>query len=158
MDDRLLVRVLNPVADLDEQLQAVAVSGGVAGNVVPDGVELVVNHRFAPDLTATEAVERLATFFAPLLGPDDRFEAVDAQGGAPPSLRDPVLAALVAGSGRPAVAKVGWTDVATCWEQGMPAANFGPGDPLLAHTADEFVDGWELAAVEAVLLGALGAP
>src|ERR1700733_7238481 len=38
-----------------EQLQVVAVEGGVAANVVPDEARLTLNHRYAPDRGATEA-------------------------------------------------------------------------------------------------------
>ncbi len=77
--------------------------------------------------------------------------------GAPPALTDPVLAALVKATGVPAQAKLGWTDVATFAAHGIPATNFGPGDPLLAHTPDEFVTGEELVGVARVLASVLGA-
>lgn len=140
-----------------EQLQAVAVGGGVAGNVVPDEASLTVNFRFAPDRTAgeAEAVVRqlLAESFDPASG--DELAIVDVASGAPPSLGAPVLARLVAETRRPARAKVGWTDVATLAGLGIPATNYGPGDPLLAHTADEHVSRAELDEVRGVLAGLL---
>ncbi|MDA8070108.1 MAG: succinyl-diaminopimelate desuccinylase [Actinomycetota bacterium] len=140
-----------------EQLQAVGVGGGVAGNVVPDEASLTVNFRFAPDRTAgeAEAVVRqlLAGSFDPASG--DELAVVDVAGGAPPSLAAPVLAGLVAATGRPARAKVGWTDVATLAGCGVPATNYGPGDPALAHTADEHVSRAELDEVRRVLAGLL---
>ncbi|HXQ18063.1 MAG TPA: succinyl-diaminopimelate desuccinylase [Acidimicrobiales bacterium] len=132
-----------------EQLQAVDVSGGVAGNVVPDAAQITLNHRFAPDRD-TKAVRQ---FFHGLLDDvmdqekGDRIEFVDEGNGAPPGLGHPVLANLLAASGAPARAKLGWTDVATFYARGIPAANFGPGDPLLAHGPDEHV---ERAALERV--------
>jgi succinyl-diaminopimelate desuccinylase len=124
-----------------EQLQAVAVHGGVAGNVVPDLVTLTLNHRFAPDRSAEQAATHLAACIEDLLDEalGDTIGVVDAADAAPPSLAHPVLDALVTLSGEPPRAKLGWTDVATMWAHGVPAANFGPGDPLLAHRPDEHV-------------------
>ncbi len=136
-----------------EQLQAVLVDGGVAANVVPDRVDLTLNHRYAPDRDAAAAEAALGEVFAGLVDPalGDRVAVVDAADGAPPSLGDPVLAALVARSGAPPRAKVAWTDVARIWEHGIPAANFGPGDPLLAHHPDEHVTQSSLEHVRDVL-------
>ena len=124
-----------------ETLQAVSVQGGIAGNVIPDEVRLVVSHRFAPDRDANAALAGLRVLLEPVLLSEfgDRIEVVDQARAAPPSLGHPLLAALVKASDREPVAKVAWTDVAFFAEHGIPAANFGPGDPLLAHRADEFV-------------------
>ena len=54
-----------------------------------------------------------------------------------PSLSNEHLARLVAITGGSPRGKVGWTDVATFVELGIPATNFGAGDPLYAHRADE---------------------
>lgn len=143
-----------------EQLQAVAVSGGVAGNVVPDAASVTVNYRFAPDRDVLGARHFLDALFDGLLDPSlgDRCEIVDEADGAPPALDHPLLAALVAGSGAPPRAKVGWTDVASFWAHGVPAVNFGPGDPLLAHHPDEHVDRADLERARAVLSALLDAP
>jgi succinyl-diaminopimelate desuccinylase len=82
---------------------------------------------------------------------DDSWVVTDVQPGAPPGLDHALLAALVEASGSRPRAKVGWTDVASFWAHGVPAANFGPGDPLLAHTAGEFVGREELEHAAAVL-------
>jgi len=146
--------VRRPVIDgceYAEQLQVVSVEGGVAGNVVPDRAVVVVNHRFAPDRTPAQAESYVRELLAPHLEPGDHWELLEAAPAAPPALGDPVLAALVAASGAPPRAKVGWTDVAFFAERGVPAANFGPGDPLLAHTPGEHVSSGELARAAAVL-------
>jgi succinyl-diaminopimelate desuccinylase len=146
--------VRRPVIDgceYAEQLQVVSVEGGVAGNVLPDEAVIVVNHRFAPDRTAEQAESAVRELLAPFLEPDDQWELVDASNGAPPSLDHPSLAALVAVSGAPARAKVGWTDVASFAAHGVPAANFGPGDPLLCHTPAEHVSEQELRDAARVL-------
>ena len=136
-----------------EQLQAVAVQGGVAGNVVPDLATLTLNYRFAPDREGSAPRRFLEGLLEGLLDESlgDRLEVVDEAPGAPPSLDDPLLAALVAATGSAPRAKVGWTDVASFWAHGVPAANFGPGDPLLAHHPDERVDRASLERARAVL-------
>lgn len=144
-----------------EQLQAVHVEGGVASNVVPDAASLTVNYRFAPDRDATQAGAELQRLLAPALdaAAGDTLEVQDVAAGAPPSLTAPLLAELAAHSGQPPRAKVGWTDVATFWEAGIPATNFGPGDPRLAHTSDEVVSRQQLQQVHRVLGAVLrGAP
>jgi len=146
--------VRRPVIDgceYAEQLQVVSVEGGVAGNVVPDEAVIVVNHRFAPDRTAEQAESAVRELLDPSMEPGDHWELVGASAGAPPSLGHPMLGALVAASGAPARAKLGWTDVASFWAHGIPAANFGPGDPLLAHTAGEHVSEQELRDTARVL-------
>ncbi|HEY2214558.1 MAG TPA: succinyl-diaminopimelate desuccinylase [Acidimicrobiales bacterium] len=136
-----------------EQLQVVSVSGGVAANVVPDLASVTINFRFAPDRDAANAV----AYVREVLGDSvdeaagDTYEVVDVADGAPPSLGHPLLGALVEHSGASPRAKVGWTDVASFWEHGVPGANFGPGDPLLAHHPDERVTRAQLEQTRSVL-------
>lgn len=143
-----------------EALQAVAVEGGVANNVVPDRVVLTLNHRFAPDRDASAAFGALSAYLAPATDPErgDSVELVTSSPPAPPCLDDPLLARLVALTGTP-TAKLGWTDVAFfSGRLGIPATNFGPGDPLLAHTAGEWVSRQELETAHDVLRALLSAP
>lgn len=135
-----------------ESLQAVGVSGGVAGNVVPDRAELVVNHRFAPDRSVDEAFSYVMEVIGPWIDDSDTVEIVDSAPGAMPALDDEVLASFVERNSLEVVSKLGWTDVARFAELGIPAANFGPGDPLLAHTPDEFLERAPLERVHAALL------
>ena len=134
-----------------EALQAVRIEGGVAANVIPDHVEVLINHRFAPDRSPAEAEAYVRRVVDPWLEPDDEFEVVDVGAAAPPGLGHPLLAALIARNGLGVEAKLGWTDVARFAELGVPAANFGPGDPTLAHTAGEFVTRANLDATLAAL-------
>jgi succinyl-diaminopimelate desuccinylase len=122
-----------------EAVQCVAVTGGVAGNVVPDRATLVINHRFAPDRDAGGAGAWLRSWLEPLIDSTrgDYLSIVEAQPAAAPSLGHPVLKALIAATGAAPKPKLGWTDVAFFAERGIPAINFGPGDPELAHTAGE---------------------
>lgn len=122
-----------------EAVQVVAVSGGVASNVVPDRATLVINHRFAPDRDVESAGGWLCGWLAPCIDPTrgDRLTVLEAQPAAAPSLGHPVLKTLLFATGAPPKAKLGWTDVAFFAERGIPAVNFGPGDPELAHTAGE---------------------
>jgi succinyl-diaminopimelate desuccinylase len=136
-----------------EQLQVVGVEGGVASNVVPDRARVTLNHRYAPDRQWAEAEAFLHELLDPTLelGDGDSWELLDAGDGAPPSLGHPLLKALVDKSGAPPKAKVGWTDVASFWAHGVPAANFGPGDPHLAHHPDERVARVQLERTRDVL-------
>ncbi len=136
-----------------ESLQAVGVNGGIAANVVPDRVTVLLNHRFAPDRDAAEAERSVRDLLEPLLDPaaGDRIDVVEVSPAAAPCLTDPLLARLATATGRPPRAKLGWTDVAFFAERGVPAVNFGPGDPELAHTADERVTEDELERAYAIL-------
>lgn len=124
-----------------ESLQVVRVSGGVAGNVVPDEAALEVSYRFAPDRTPESALRWLEELFEPFLGPGDTVEVVDVAPAAPPAVGHPFVAGMVERHGLEVSAKLGWTDVARFAELGIPAVNLGPGDPTLAHTAGEQVEG-----------------
>jgi succinyl-diaminopimelate desuccinylase len=141
-----------------EQLQVVSVEGGVAANVVPDEARVTLNHRYAPDRAEAQAHAFLHELLDPLLELDDgdSWELLDAGDGAPPSLGHPLLKSLVEKSGAAPKAKVGWTDVASFWAHGVPAANFGPGDPLLAHHPDEHVTRAQLERTREVLAALLG--
>jgi succinyl-diaminopimelate desuccinylase len=126
-----------------EGLNAVGISGGVAGNVIPDEAVVHVNYRFAPSRDAAEASAVVADLFA-----DFEVEIVDLAEGARPGLDDPLVQAFVAAVGAEAKPKYGWTDVARFSALGIPAVNFGPGDPMLAHADDERIpvaeiDGYE---------------
>lgn len=122
-----------------EALQVVRVEGGVAGNVVPDHVEIDLGHRFAPDRTAAQAETDVRELLAPFLEPDDSVELVDVSPAAWPAVDHPCIAALIERHGLGVRAKLGWTDVARFAERGVPAVNLGPGDSTLAHTAEEHV-------------------
>jgi len=117
-----------------EGLNAVFVSGGVAGNVVPDECVVTVNFRFAPDRSEAEATLFVCEFFE---GYD--VTVVDSAPGALPGLDRPAAKAFVDAVGGTVNPKFGWTDVARFTTLGVPAVNFGPGDPLLAHKQDEHV-------------------
>lgn len=121
-----------------ECLNAVSISGGIAGNVIPDRASATLNYRFAPDTSVEQAEAHVREVLADL---PVEITVTDSAGGALPGLdagaaRD-FLAAL--GEDVSIEAKQGWTDVARFATLGTPAVNFGPGDPLLAHTDDEHV-------------------
>ena len=118
-----------------EGLNAVKVEGGVAGNVIPDACVVTINFRFAPDRSESEAFEHVREV---LVGYD--VELTDSSPGALPGLTAPAAAHFVAAVGGTPQAKYGWTDVARFAALGIPAVNFGPGDPNLAHKRDESVE------------------
>lgn len=118
-----------------EGLSAVCVDGGVAGNVIPDAAALDVNFRFAPDRDLAQAEAHVREVFA---GLDVTIERTDGAPGALPGLGAPAAQALIAAAGG-VRAKYGWTDVARFAALGIPAVNYGPGDPNLAHKPEEYV-------------------
>jgi len=129
-----------------ETLQAVHVGGGVATNVVPDEASVTVSFRFAPDRSPADAECEVLGTFGPWLDTDlgDHLEIDEIAPAAPPALDNAALSFLVEASGRAPRAKLGWTDVAFFAERGIPAANFGPGNPALAHGPFEKVERAEL--------------
>ncbi len=134
-----------------EGLNAVSVSGGIAGNVIPDRCVVEVNFRFAPDRSPEQAVAFVRDFFSP-----HEVEVVDLSPGARPGLDQPAAAAFVAAVGGEPRAKFGWTDVARFAAVGVPAVNFGPGDPSKAHADDEFCPVADLHTCHDALLRWLG--
>lgn len=129
-----------------EGLNAVLISGGVAGNVIPDGCTVTINYRYAPNRSPEQAVAHVEEVF-------DGFtvEVDDNAAGALPGLGDEAVATFINILGEPPHPKFGWTDVARFSALGIPAINFGPGDPSLAHTKDEFVPIAELEHCEGAL-------
>jgi succinyl-diaminopimelate desuccinylase len=129
-----------------EGLSAVRIEGGVAGNVVPDRCTVTVNFRFAPDRSPGEALAHVCDVLSP-------YECIvtDSAPGAPPGLTDPKLTEFVRMVGHQPTAKYGWTDVARFAGLGMPAVNYGPGNPDLAHAAEEHVEVRRIAECEALL-------
>jgi len=132
-----------------EALQVVSVEGGVAGNVVPDRATVNVNHRYAPDRSGEEAAAHLREVLGDAVDEagGDTVRLTDNADGARPNLTHPLLASLAAGASEPPVAKLGWTDVAFFAARGIPAVNFGPGDPSVAHAAVECVQRSEMETV-----------
>jgi succinyl-diaminopimelate desuccinylase len=126
-----------------EGLNAVFITGGVAGNVVPDRCTVSVNYRFAPDLSEEQALAHVREVF-------DGFDiqVSDSAAAALPGLGVPAAAAFVEAVGGQVNPKFGWTDVARFSSLGIPAVNFGPGDPHLAHKQDEMVPLDQLHRVE----------
>jgi succinyl-diaminopimelate desuccinylase len=129
-----------------EGLSAVRIAGGVAGNIIPDECVVTVNFRFAPDRAIDDAAEHVRGVFAGY-----NVDVVDAAPAALPRLTDAATAEFVAAIGIPPVAKLGWTDVARFAAMSIPAVNFGPGDPNVAHTRGERVDVDVIVATEQAL-------
>jgi len=139
-----------------EGLNAVRIEGGVAGNVVPDSCRVTVNFRYAPDRDEDQAEAHVREVFADALAAGVALEVTDSAGGALPGLTEPATAEFVAAVGSAPRAKLGWTDVARFAAFGIPALNFGPGNPDLAHQAGEYVRVDRLQPAEDALVAYLG--
>jgi succinyl-diaminopimelate desuccinylase len=126
-----------------EGLNAVKISGGVAGNVIPDLCEVEVNYRFAPSKNIAEAEAHIRSVFAGF-----EVEITDAADGARPGLDAPIAQDFLAAVGGEPRPKYGWTDVARFSALGVPAVNYGPGDPHLAHHDEERVPVAQIVDVE----------
>ncbi|MFH8250385.1 succinyl-diaminopimelate desuccinylase [Microbacterium sp. B2969] len=126
-----------------EGLNAVRIRGGVAGNVVPDLCEVEVNYRFAPSRSVERATQHVRDVFAGF-----EVEVVDLAAGARPGLDAPLAQEFVAAVGAEPRPKYGWTDVARFSALGVPAVNYGPGDPHLAHHDEERVPVDQIVDVE----------
>ena len=122
-----------------EGLSAVGIEGGIAGNVVPDSCTVTVNYRFAPDKTQEQAHEHVREVMRAAGVSSAQMRVTDTSPGALPGLDHPAAASFVEAVGGEPMPKYGWTDVARFSALGVPAVNYGPGDPLLAHTDDEHV-------------------
>lgn len=139
------------IVDIDgcqyhEGLNAVSIEGGVASNVIPDECIIRVNFRFAPDRSPAQAIAVLQELFA-----DVEMTVLDVAAGALPGLTAPAAAEFVAAAGGRAKAKFGWTDVSRFAALGIPAVNYGPGDPSLAHTREEHVSMTQIREMTEVL-------
>ncbi|MBU6347412.1 MAG: succinyl-diaminopimelate desuccinylase [Actinomycetales bacterium] len=127
-------RVMVDGLEYREGLSAVGISGGIAGNVIPDQASLTVNYRYAPSTSADEAAAKIISLFS-----DFEVTIIDNAPGALPGLTEPALSNLLQLVGGEVFPKFGWTDVSRFARLGIPAVNFGPGDPALAHSASEHV-------------------
>ena len=126
-----------------EGLNAVGITGGVAGNVIPDECRVSVNYRFAPDRSEAEAFAHVQEVFAGF-----EVELKDSAPGALPGLGRPAVTSFLDAVGAQPRPKYGWTDVARFSQLGIPAVNYGPGESQLAHTKDEYVEVAELYRCE----------
>jgi len=137
--------------DYREGLNAVGIRGGVAGNVIPDECVVEVNYRFAPSTTEVEAATAITDMF-----PEFEVVVTDSAAGARPGADSALAQGFIAAVGGHIAPKFGWTDVARFMALGIPAVNFGPGDPALAHADDERVSVADIVACETGLRAWLG--
>lgn len=133
--------------DYHEALQAVGISGGIAGNVIPDSCSVLINYRFAPDKDTEAALAHVRSVL-----PGHELLVRDVAEGARPGLDLPAAQAFVAALDVPVGPKEGWTDVARFAALGIPAVNFGPGDPNLAHHDEERCPVEQIVAAEAAVV------
>jgi succinyl-diaminopimelate desuccinylase len=130
-----------------EALNAVRISGGIAGNVIPDRCVVEVNYRFAPDKSPAQAEAYVREVLAGY-----PIRVLDVAAGARPGLDQPAAAEFLDAVGGEPTAKLGWTDVARFSAMGIPAVNFGPGDPTKAHADDEFCPADDVIACREALI------
>ena len=127
-----------------EGLNAVSITGGIAGNVIPDECVLEINYRFAPDKTEEQAHEHVREVLRSAGVSDEQTGITDSSPGARPGLDHPAAQDFLRAVGGDPMPKYGWTDVARFSALGVPAVNFSAGSPLLAHTGDEHVSAGQI--------------
>lgn len=103
-------------------------------NAVPGEFVLNVNQRFAPGRTAEEAVQELRQ----LLNHEAELHVRDTAPAGDVCLDHPLLKAWLDKTSLTVEPKQAWTDVAQLTARGIPAVNFGPGDPAQAHQPGEW--------------------
>ena len=135
-----------------ESIQVVHFEGGVANNVVPDSARMRINRRFAPAYDTETALAQVSA----LLEGATSVVVINESPAAPPNLMNPLIAEFIGTNDLAVRPKLGWTDVARFTSHGIPALNFGPGNPEIAHTRGEFVERVELDACYAVLARFIG--
>jgi succinyl-diaminopimelate desuccinylase len=118
-----------------EGLNAVRITAGVASNVLPDRCEIEINFRFPPDWSEADAVAHLERVFSGFA-----VTVTDSAPGALPGLGTALGKEFITAIGGEPRGKYGWTDVSRFSALGIPALNYGPGDPNLAHKQDERVE------------------
>ena len=147
------------VVDVDglefrEAFQVVGIEGGIPDkhNVVPDRCTITVNRRFAPKYTPEEAEAQVRAL---LEGADD-VEILQAQAGGAAEPRQPAGRRLRARPLAPGAAQARVDRRRPLRVPRVPALNFGPGDPTIAHTRGEFVTRASIEQAYATLAGFVG--
>jgi succinyl-diaminopimelate desuccinylase len=140
--------------EFKEVMSITTAVGGVAKNVIPAQFVMNLNYRFSPDRTPEEAVERLRQVCAEA----DRVDISDVAPAGSVDIEHPLFRALIDESGAIVQGKQGWTDVAQLSAAGIPAVNFGPGEPALAHKPGESVRISDLHWAHDSLLAVLAGP
>ena len=117
-----------------ETLQVTTLHAGGARNVVPDELVANLNYRFPPDRDLEAAEARLRSF----VPAEFEFQVVDRAAPGRVCADSEDVSEFVRRFGAEVAGKQGWTDVAQFTAAGVPAFNFGPGIPELAHQSDEY--------------------
>lgn len=106
-------------------------------NAVPGLFELNLNYRFAPGKSTDQAQQELSEWLRACAG-DFEFEIDEVSPSGDVCLDHPRLSAWIEAEGLVVEPKQAWTDVAQLTEKGIPAVNFGPGEPGQAHQVNEW--------------------
>ena len=117
-------------------ITATTISGGSANNVIPSYVNLNINFRFLPTQNEVEAAKFLIDTFSKY----GDIKIKNTSNGALPNLQSQKVKDFISITGTEVTPKQAWTDIARFTKENIPAVNYGPGNPLLAHSPDEFVN------------------